>query len=117
MSCINTKRVGDQVTIVDNFYNFQQTVPNNDYDIVLSFLKKAAGNDEQAEIFAASLFRIANETNTPVTTYLEDLQDVDSVTLSLKMAYYINNTRSNSVLLGVGRVITPNYYVARNIVE
>ena len=31
------------------------------------------------------------------------------------LAYYLNNLRSNSTLLGLSATVTPNYYAARNV--
>jgi hypothetical protein len=37
------------------------------------------------------------------------------VELDLTMAYYLNNQRSNSTLLGVSQPVQPNFYAARNV--
>jgi hypothetical protein len=50
-----------------------------------------------------------------VQTYLDNLKGQNEMQLTMSMAYYLNSTRSNSTLLGVGHVITPDYYAARNV--
>jgi len=35
--------------------------------------------------------------------------------LDLTLAYYLNNLRSNSTLLGTSQPVQPNYYAARNV--
>ena len=43
------------------------------------------------------------------------MQDKDKIGVSEVMAFYLNQIRSQSALLGVSNVITPNQQVARNI--
>jgi hypothetical protein len=43
------------------------------------------------------------------------MQDKDEIGVSEVMAFYLNQLRSQSALLGVANIITPNHQVARNI--
>jgi hypothetical protein len=49
--------------------------------------------------------------------YVDSVKGQNAQTLTMSMAYYLNQVRSNSTLLGVGAVVTPNYYAARNVVS
>jgi hypothetical protein len=51
-----------------------------------------------------------------VLSLLEQLQTADNgAELNLTLAYYLNNQRSNSTLLGTSQPVQPNYYAARNV--
>jgi len=116
MSSINIKRTDQSVKIIDKFYERTLTIGANEYDVVLSFFKKYLNSDESAKEFTAALLQIAYDADVPVVSYLEQLEGQNALQLSSTMSYYINNLRSNATLLGVGQIITPNYYAARNVV-
>jgi len=116
MASINVQRSSTTTKILDQFYNTEFSIPTNEYDIVLSFFTKVLEDNEAAVSFTANLFQIAGDTGISALTYLENIKDQDELQLSMTMSYYLNSTRSNSTLLGVGQVITPNYYAARNVV-
>ena len=103
------------VQIFDQFYNYAVQVPQLEYDAVYSYFasvfteKLAAGN------FTVTLFRISQQMNIPVMTLLQQIQGLGTPELTVTMAYYLNNLRSSSTLLGINVPTQPNYYVARNI--
>jgi hypothetical protein len=103
------------VRIFDDFTGFRLDVPVNEYDIVLSFFNKVFGDGEAAQAFANNLFRVAYESNTPVLTLLDEMQDFDRIKVTQTLAYYINGTRSLSTLLGVNSSVVPTVWAARNI--
>ena len=103
------------VRIFDGFYSYEQFVSAEEYDVVYSYLKSVFTTDAAAGNFAVALFRIADETHTPVLTILQSLEGQDTLTLSQTLCYYLNNMRSGSTLLGFGATVTPNYYTARNV--
>ena len=70
---------------------------------------------DAAENFSTTLFRIANETGVPVLDILAELQGMDTIQLTITLAYYLNGLRSPATLLGVNEPVTPNAYVARNV--
>ena len=116
MSTVNYANYKKDLTVrvFDSFYDYDTSVPAEEYDIVYSYFasvmpKKAAGN------FTVSLFRVAQETGTPVLTILSNIQSQDSIQLTLTLTYYLNGLRSGSTLLGFGATVTPNYYTARNV--
>jgi len=115
MSTVNIQRSTDTTKIYDKFYNVELVVSTSEYDLTVSFFKKMMTDPALAEQFAASIFQIAKDTGVSVQTYLENLKGQNEMQLTMSMAYYLNSTRSNSTLLGVGHVITPNYYAARNV--
>jgi hypothetical protein len=73
--------------------------------------RQAAGN------FTMSLFRVAQNTGIPALTLLKEFQGQNGVELSASLAYYLNSIRSRATLLGVGSVVTPNFYQARNVLQ
>jgi hypothetical protein len=90
-------------------------ISSEHYNIVLGFFKKVMETEKSAEAFAVDLFRVAKGTDVPVLTLLESMQDKDKIGISEVMAFYLNQIRSQSALLGVSNVMTPNQQVARNI--
>jgi len=106
----------DQTTkIFDRFYAYEVDVPSLEYDAVYSFFRSIYGTAEAAGNFTVSLFRVSQQSDIPVMDLLQQLQGQDQAELNLTLAYYLNNIRSPSTLLGINAVATPNYYVARNI--
>ena len=115
---VNTPNANNDLTvrIFDGFYSYEQYVSVEEYDVVYSYLKSVFTTDAAAGNFTVALFRIANETNTPVLTVLQSIQGQDALTLTQTLCYYLNSMRSGSTLLGFGVPVTPNYYTARNVV-
>lgn len=107
--------IDQTVRIYDKFYDYSANVPAQEYDIVLSFFKSAFTTTYAAENFTSALFRVAEESDTPVLTLLESFQGQNSLQLTVTMAYYLNSIRSTATLLGVLEPTTPNYYTARNV--
>ena len=117
MGSVNTinPSVDLTVRVFDEFYEFAVDVDANEYDVVNSFFESAFGTKDAAANFTATLFRIADQTQTPVLTLLAEIEDMDKVQLTATLAYYLNNIRSPATLLGINAVTTPNYYAARNV--
>lgn len=111
---INTK-VDLTVRVFDEFYRYETVVPANEYDAVLSFFKEIYGTTIAAENFAVSLFRVSEQSKTPVMTLLQQMEALNKADLNVTMAYYLNGIRSPSTLLGVDIIAAPNPTVARNI--
>ena len=61
-------RVDATVRIFDGFYGYETEVDANDYDVVNSYFESVFGTGQAAANFAVTLFRIAEETGTPVLT-------------------------------------------------
>jgi len=118
MSSINVQKSSQQTKIYDKYYNVEFVISTQEYDIVYAYFKKVMNEDEEvAKNFTASIFKLSKDTGVSALTYLENLKGQDAVQLSLTMTYYLNQVRSNSTLLGVGQIITPNFYAARNVVS
>jgi hypothetical protein len=119
MSSVNVlnPRVDQTVRIYDNFYRFEVVVDANTWDEVYSYFRSVYSDNEIANNFATSLFRIAKETNTPVLTLLQSIQGQNSVELTATVCYYLNGLRSPSTLLGVNGRVTPNIWAARNVLS
>jgi hypothetical protein len=104
------------ITIFDNFYNFQLTVDANLYDAVYSYFASIFSEELAAKNFTLNLFQISETSGTAVLDLLEEVKGQDAISLTATFAYYLNNLRSNSTLLGVGATVTPSVFAARNIV-
>ena len=103
------------VQIFDRFYGYQQRVPVDAYDAVLSYFKSVFASAESAGNFTVSVFRISHATKIPVMTLLQEFQGQSAPEITLTLAYYLNGIRSRSTLLGLNVPTQPNYYVSRNI--
>ena len=114
----NTNYSIDQtVRVFDTFYDYQVDIPANEYDIVYSFFLKVTDNKDIAGNFTTSLFRVAEQTRQNALTLLETMKGLDGLDLTVSMAYYLNNIRSNATLLGVSSTLQPNFYAARAIIQ
>ena len=105
------------VRLFDSFYNYSVDVPASEYDVVLSFFKKSMENDLAAGNMTVSLFQVAEITKIPVLTLLDSMKGKTGIDLSINMAYFMNNIRSRSTLLGVNASATPNFYAVRNVLQ
>jgi pyruvate/2-oxoacid:ferredoxin oxidoreductase alpha subunit len=114
VNVVNNK-IDTTVQIFDRFYGYEQHVPVDAYDAVLSYFKSVFKSLEAAGNFTVSVFRISKETNIPVMNLLQQFQGQSAPEITLTLAYYLNNIRSRSTLLGLNVPTQPNFYVARNI--
>jgi hypothetical protein len=114
VNALNTN-VDLSVRIFDTFYSYETFVNVEEYDAVFSYMRSVFTTDQSAGNFTVALFRVAEETRTPILDILQNIQDQDSIQLTLTLCYYLNNLRSGSTLLGFGASVTPNYYTARNV--
>lgn len=103
------------VKVFDEFYDFAVDVDANEYDAVNSYFESVFTDNTIALNFTTTMFRIADETGTPVLTLLQEIQGQDDIELTATLAYYLNGLRSPTTLLGINAVVTPNYYTARNV--
>jgi len=117
MSTINypNPRTDLTVKIFDNFYIFATEVPVDQYDVVFTYFETVFGDKLAAENFTITLFQISQSTAIPVLTLLDEIRGLDQIRLTSTLAYYLNNQRSNSTLLGINALVTPNFYAARNV--
>jgi len=118
MTTVNTvnTRIDTTVRIFDQFYSFDETVPVNEYDAAFSYFKLIYTTEDSARNFTTALFRISADSGIPAMTLLDEFRRLGAAELNVTLAYYLNNIRSTSTLLGVSSAITPNYYAARNVV-
>jgi len=103
------------VRVFDDFYDFAIEVDANTWDTVNSYMLSVFRTVDAAENFSTTLFRIADETNVPVLDLLAEIQGMDDIQLTATLAYYLNGLRSPATLLGLNEPVTPNAYVARNV--
>ena len=93
VNALNSK-VDLSVRVFDNFYNYEQNVPSQEYDLVNSFFLTVFKTAEAAGNFTVSLFRIADQTGTPVLTLLQQIQGQNQIQVTETLSYYLNNLRS-----------------------
>jgi len=104
------------VRVFDQFFGFEINVEANDYDAVYSYFRSIYTDATAAGNFTVTLFRIANEQNINVLSLLKQIQtSTTTAELDRTIAYYLNNMRSNSTLVGVSEPTQPNYYASRNV--
>lgn len=103
------------VRLFNQFYDTDMVVSSADYDVVMGYLKRICSSKAIAENFAVSIFKIANDYGFSVQDILAQIQGQDRLQLTATMSYYLNSIRNASTYVGVGSAITPNQYVARNI--
>lgn len=105
------------VQIFNDFYNLDTVVDAGTYDVVLSYFKTVINDLTIAENFTIGFFQVSENSGIPVTELLDEIRGQDQIQLSATFAYYLNNLRSNSTLLGIGKTVTPNLYAARNVIQ
>lgn len=117
MSTVNYANPNTDLTVrvFDQFYDYDVNVPAAEYDVVHSYFLTQMTSRVAAGNFTVSLFRVAEETNIPALTLLQEMQGNNGININVNMAYYLNQIRSRATLLGVGAAVTPNFYQARNI--
>ena len=111
------RRVKSVTKVTDDFYPLDITVDNNEWDVVYSYFNSVMNDTDIANNFTTIVFRMAKNNNINGVELLQSLKGKTGMELTATMAYMLNNDRSNAVLIGVGNVITPNFYAARNIVQ
>jgi len=117
MSSVNyiNPKTDQTVRIFDQFYGFELIVQSEEYDAVYSYFKSIYKDETAAGNFTVTLFRISNEQSIPVLSLLDQLKTTSGSELNVTIAYYLNNMRSNSTLVGVLTPTQPNYYAAHNV--
>lgn len=105
------------VRVFDTFYGYDVNVPANEYDLVNSFFLSVMDDARTAGNMTVSLFQVADQTKVPVLTLLDTMKGRNQIDISLNMAYFLNNIRSRTTLLGVNAASTPNYYAARLVMQ
>lgn len=108
-------QVDQTVQIFDRFYNYEATIGVQEYDAVYSYFRSVFGTADAAGNFTITLFRIAEQSEIPVMTLLQQIEQLGVPELTLTLAYYLNGLRSSSTMLGLNSPVTPNFYVARNV--
>lgn len=114
INVVNTS-VDLTVRVFDNFNPLNIDVPVNEWDQVISFFNKVFGTGDSATAFATNMFRVANESDIPVLTLLDQMEQFDRIKVTQTLAYYLNGYRSLSTLLGVNSAVVPSVWAARNI--
>jgi len=109
-------KYGISTTIKDVYYKKEIVVNTNEHEIVFAFFKNIMKSEELAFNFTNALFYISWNTGKPIMEYLDSMKSrKDKLEVTYEMAYLMNSIRSNSALIGITNVITPSYYISRNI--
>ncbi len=103
------------VRVFDEFYKRELVIDANIYDNVLSFFNSIFAETLAAKNFTLTVFTISEDSGIPVETLLNELSNQNQVQITATLAYYLNNLRSNSTLLGIKTTATPNQFAARNV--
>lgn len=117
MGTINYTNPGTDPTVraFDDFYNRELVIDANMYDTVLSFFSSIFTDQDAAQNFTLTVFQVSEDNGQPVEEILSELSNQNTVQITATLAYYLNNNRSNTTLLGIANTATPNQYAARNI--
>lgn len=101
-----------------NINNFTANPSANDYDVVLSFFKQYTNSVSSAQATASTLYTIARQSGTSVIDLLQTFQGLDSMKVSLTMAYYLNSLNpTKSIMFGINSILIPNSTIQRNIIQ
>lgn len=116
VNSVNTK-IDKTARIFDRFLGFDLEVPVNEYDAVNSYLKSVMKSNQAADNLTVSVFIIATSQSIPVMDLLAELKkQPGELELTSALAFYMNNLRSKSTLLGINGSVVPNFNAARNVV-
>lgn len=108
-------KIDQTVHVYDRFYDYEENVPADQYDAILSYFKSVMNTAEQAENFTTAVFRVAQESGDNAMNILQELQGLDGLQLTLTLCYYLNSVQNNATLLGVLQPTAPNFWTARNV--
>jgi len=106
----------NNIRFVNDYTHIPVDFNSNEYEIVISFFKKAMKDPKTAENFTQSIFQVAARSGISPTSIVETMKGQTGLTLSSSLAYYLNGIRSNSTLLGVQGLGTPNFYTGRSVI-
>lgn len=115
----NRSSLDQTVRIYDRFYNVNQVVNADEFDIVYGFFKNICATKQIAGNYTAFLFRVANDSGVPVMQLMEELNKMktDKMLVNSFLAYYLNQYRSKTNLYGVSVLPRPVQTTARNVVQ
>jgi len=103
------------VRVFDNFTQFDANVNANEYNLVTAFFRSITTDEDAVRNLSTSLFEISATTGVLVQTLLDQMKGQSAIQVTGTMAYYLNRIRSQSTLIGVNALVTPNFYTARNV--
>ena len=109
--------VDQTIRIFDNFYSFELIINGNEYDIVHGYFVDICDSSVVADNFTVFLFRISQQTGTPVLELLDYIAGTSKLDMNRIVSYYLNSFKSKTALYGVSFVPQPNQVVARNILQ
>ena len=105
------------IRIFDSFYSFDLKVNGDEFDIVYGYFKSVCGNLNTAGNMTSVLFRISQETKTPVLDLLGYIKGTTKLEMNQVICYFLNGFKSKTSLYGVSNVPLANQPASRNIVQ
>ena len=105
------------IRIFDSFYSFDLKVNGDEFDIVHGYFTSVCSNLNTAGNMTTVLFRISQETKTPVLDLLGYIKGTTKLEMNQVICYYLNGFKSKTSLYGVSNVPLANQPAARNIVQ
>jgi hypothetical protein len=109
-------QLDNTVRVFDSFYNYEDSISADIFDIVNSYFKSICATTSIANNFTTMLFRIASITGQDAMTLLDNIQGTTKLETTALMAYYLNSLKSKTTLYGVSVLPAPNETIQRNIV-
>jgi hypothetical protein len=80
--------------------------------------KQYTNSVSSAQATASTLYAIARQSGTSVIDLLQTFQGLDSMKVSLTMAYYLNSLNpTKSIMFGINSILIPNSTIQRNIIQ
>jgi len=116
---VSRNNTDQTVRIFDKFYETDLVINSNEFDLVYGFLSNVTQTKNAAANFTVILFRIAQQSGTPVLDLLNNLKRTNSNKMNMNrtIAYYLNSYTSKITQFGVANVPQPNRPAARNVVQ
>ncbi len=112
----NRTQLDRTVKLFDDFYQFNLDINPTEYDLVNAYFTEVCSTQTIADNFTVFLFRISQQSKTPVMDLLGYLQGKNKLEMNQIVAYYLNTFKSKTTMYGVSTVLQPSPIVSRNII-
>ena len=103
------------VRIFSQLRGIEIPIPQHEYDLVFSFLRKIYKTNTSASYFTNSLFEISYIYNVSIEELYNSLRGKTNGDIDKEISYYLNTVRHKSTWLGTANIQKPNFYSARNV--
>lgn len=103
------------VSAFNTFYDFEDVINGEEWDVVYSYLKTKTTTDASAQNLSLAVFKIASENGFKPLDVLDEIKGLDRLQLTASLSYFLNSVRNETTYLAIGQQITPVYAAARNV--